>query len=108
MLHFQEQFNMSVLKVYPAKYWHDSPVIIGSKEALIRLRDLIDRSLINPADCCHDHFIEADGKEFIVKVRVYDSEELQLEDLPAHYEDEELTESEKKFLYNFVNESHGS
>ncbi len=106
LLHFQERYNMSVLKIYSAKYWHDSPVIIGSHEALGRLRDLIDRSLSNPTDCVHDEFIESDGKDFLVKVRVCDAEQLQLEDLPVHYDEEELTDTEKKFLYDFVNESH--
>lgn len=78
------------LKVFSPAVWHDSAIIVGTKESLKFLKDNIDIALSRGINL-HDkssEYLESDGKGFNLIVKL--SNESEMSDLPLHYIDREI------------------
>lgn len=56
----------NTLHVYPQVQWHDSAYIVGDEEALLKLRDAIDRALVSNRDKCLTFINDGEGYEIHV------------------------------------------
>jgi hypothetical protein len=99
--------NNNIIKIFGANAWHDNVSIIGNKEALEKLKQLIDSALEHGFS--KDEFMESDGEGFNIEIAInnhlFDSDEWIK--FPVHYIDEMASEKDKnkwdylyKFLYN--------
>ena len=88
-----------VLKIFGSAFWHDTVTIVGNKESLIRLRNLIDRSLKEGYDL--DEFMETDGEGYNVEIKLHDEDfgSSEWDGLPMHYTDDKMigSNSEKEW-----------
>ena len=94
--------DKAILKVYPSKFWHDDVVIIGNKEGLTKLKEAIEMSLSGKASCVRVQ--ETDGNDYNICSKMYDGDLLDEEwlNLPAHYDDGNISYEEQEFLNKFL------
>jgi hypothetical protein len=92
----------AILKVYPAKFWHDEVVIIGNKAGLTRLKEVIETALSGKLGSTSVE--ETDGCEYSVNSKMHDGDILNEEwlDFPAHYDDGDISQEEQEFLSKFL------
>lgn len=92
-----------ILKVFGAAFWHSSVNIVGSRDALIDLRDAIDEAIKN--DTGSADFFEVDGEGYKVTVNCEDRSLEEWAKLPTHYTDEvatDSTEEREKALHELI------
>lgn len=77
-----------VLKVFPAKQWHDTVSIIGNRESLQNLLMVIQSSLNEGYS--QSEFMESDGEGYKVEIKLLDEKfgSKSWDNLPMHYTDE--------------------
>jgi len=71
------------LNIYGQKHWHDTAYINGTKEELIRLRDLINVAI--NSGCCQEEFFASDGEGYTIEVVAYSFKEM--DELSPQYSD---------------------
>lgn len=94
--------DKAILKVYPAKFWHDDVVIVGNKAGLTRLKEAIETALLGKLG---DALVqETDGCEYHVLPKMHDGDLLNEEwlDFPLHYDDGDISQEEQEFLSKFL------
>ena len=94
--------DKAILKVYPAKFWHDDVVIVGNKAGLTRLKEAIETALSGKLG--NALVQETDGCEYNICPKMHDGDlldEVWL-DFPAHYEDGDISQEEQEFLSKFL------
>lgn len=94
-----------ILKVFGAAFWHSSVNIVGSKDALIDLRDAIDEAIKNGKGSAD--FFEVDGEGYKVTVNCEDRDIEGWAKLPTHYTDSVAnndSEEHEKALHNLIKE----
>jgi hypothetical protein len=100
--------NNNIIKVYPAKFFHDNVVIIGNTEGLKKLQEMISAIIKyeeekNPV--LAEDFTETDGKVYKIIVKKFDNDVIDEKwlDIPLHYEEDmELSNEDKIFLAQFL------
>jgi hypothetical protein len=94
----------SILKVYPAKFWHDEVVIIGNESGLHKLKTIIENALKGVPDSAYVK--ETDGKSYNISCKMHTGDIIN-DKLPLHYEEEDIdiTDEEREFLSKFLLES---
>lgn len=73
---------MNELKIFPSETYHAPVIIVGNKDALIKLREAVDQAILHGNGKTEDVF-ETDGEGFTVYVVDQDK----LDNLPMHYVD---------------------
>ena len=94
--------DKAILKVYPARFWHDDVVIIGNKQGLLKLKEAIETALAGlPANALVQ---ETDGYEYNVLPKMHDGDLLDEAwlDFPVHYDDGNISQEEQEFLSKFL------
>lgn len=94
--------DKTILKVYPAKFWHDDVVIIGNRQGLTKLKEVIDAALSGELGTAVME--ETDGSAYCVNSRMHDGDILDEKwlELPMHYDDGEISQEEQEFLSQFL------
>ncbi len=93
----------SVIKVFGAKQWHDTVSIIGNKEALIRLKNVIENAIKNEYSI--DEFLESDGEGYNIEVKLHEGGFYsdKWNNIPVHYTDEIASEKNEEYWKNLFN-----
>lgn len=94
----------SVIKIFGASEWHNPVLVIGNKQALLKLKDTIQKAIDREDGYSSERFLEADGEGFNIEVKLYD-EEYESENsgwnkLPNHYTDEIASTKNKEYWKN--------
>jgi len=94
--------DKAILKVYPAKFWHDDVVIIGNKAGLTKLKEAIETALAGKSSSALVQ--ETDGCEYNICSKMHDGDLLDetWTHLPAHYDDGDILQEEQEFLSKFL------
>jgi hypothetical protein len=79
----------NVLHIYAQEYWHTDAHIIGTRDALITLRDTINKALSKHERKAHCSVFAADGEGYRVMVGVATKDSMNILQLP--YVDTEAT-----------------
>ncbi len=96
-----------MLHVYPAKYWQDTVLIVGTKAGLEDLKTCIEKCLQNPQLGFHTDLPKSDHTPYQVGVTCIPEDVFvaATEDLPPPYEDdEEVNESEMRDMLTFISQ----
>lgn len=86
---------MSELHVYAQQQWHDEAYLVGHREALLRLRSMIDAALIDENGQAKGEFFVNDGEGYQLYIKVMPSEWMDKIQLP--YADIDLVDQLTKF-----------
>ena len=94
--------DKAILKVYPAKFWHDDVVIIGNKVGLTKLKEAIETALSGKLG--NAQVEETDGCQYTVNSKMHDGDLLDEPwlDFPVHYDDGDISLEEQEFLSKFL------
>jgi hypothetical protein len=79
-----ERQDIPWLHLHPGAYWHDDAAIIGTRGALLALRDAVDRALQH-WNAVEEMFVN-DGEGYVLYVHVLNEEDMRKMALP--YTDE--------------------
>lgn len=95
-----------MLHIYPAKFWQDKVLVVGTPDALEDLRNAIDSALKNPGEGFQTDMITTDDTPYAVAVTCVstDHQRAQFQDLPAHYDEGELDETQVQNILDFVSQ----
>lgn len=90
-----------ILHIYQQELWHGKALIIGDKEALIQLREQINRAIGSSESACQSYF-QNDGEGFNLYVKEVQDDVLNT--LPSAYLDDiaAAADDEIKALYKLV------
>lgn len=94
--------DKAILKVYPAKFWHDDVVIVGNKLGLLKLKEAIETALSGKLG--NALVQETDGCEYMVLPKMHDGDLLDEAwlNFPEHYDDGDISQEEQEFLSKFL------
>lgn len=93
-----------MLHIYPAKFWRDRVLVVGTPDALEDLRDTIDSALKNPSEGFETEMNTTEDTPYKVAVTCVstDHQRAQFQNLPDHYDDEELDENQRQSIADFI------
>ena len=99
--------NKAILKVYPAKFWHDDVVIVGNKAGLLKIKEAIETALSGESGSALVR--ETDGCDYNICSRMFDGDILDERwlDFPVHYDDDTISQEEQEFLSKFLLSEEG-